>query len=419
MRVKILLFLFAGGLALSAYGGGVRYLTAIAQAQESALAVNDCGKCHRDAARDIETAGMSHKTSVTCLDCHAGHPPDQLEIIPACSLCHGKTRTPHYGLDGCLGCHKNPHKPLEVTLGKNLTAPCLTCHPEQGRQLKDFPSYHSTLACTACHERKHGHVPACGDCHKPHGPEMAGDSCGNCHQAHKPLAVAFATTVAGGDCNGCHGQVAATLINSPSRHKKLACNTCHGSVHKNIPLCSQCHQPHAASMAADQCRRCHSAHSPAPAVFGDKVTSADCGACHERVFKALSASQTGHQGVSCVECHAATHGSIPQCVQCHQPHSPQMVQADCVACHGAHQPLPVAYANTLPAKNCAACHLDAFRLLQASKARHHKLTCAACHPQHKVIPACLACHDSQHPPAMLKQFPDCRDCHNIAHDLTM
>ena len=419
MRVKILLFLACFSLVLSSYDGGVRYLTAVALAQEPALAVNDCGKCHSTVARDIETAGMAHKTSVNCLDCHDGHPPDQLEIIPACSLCHPRLQSAHYGIEGCLSCHKNPHRPLEITLGKNLTTPCLTCHANQGQQLKDFPSYHSTLACTACHERQHGHVPSCSDCHKPHGPEIAENACGKCHQAHKPLAVAFAGTLAAGNCAGCHGPVVAVLNNSQAKHKKLDCLTCHGAEHKSIPACGQCHQPHSPDMAADRCRNCHQAHSPSPAVFGEMVASTDCGACHEGVFKALSASQTRHQGVSCVECHAATHGSIPQCAQCHQPHSKEMVQADCVACHAAHKPMPVVYGEKVASKNCAGCHSEAYRLLQASKSRHHDLTCAGCHPKHKVIPACLECHDSQHPPAMLKQFPDCKDCHNIAHDLLM
>jgi hypothetical protein len=213
--------------------------------------------------------------------------------------------------------------------------------------------------------------------------------------------------------------VAAVLNKSQAKHKKLDCLACHGAEHKRIPACGQCHQPHAASMAVDQCRLCHPAHNPSPVVYGDKVVSTDCGACHDGVLKALSASQTKHQGLSCIDCHAASHGNIPQCVQCHQPHSREMVQADCVACHGAHQPLPVAYADNLAAKNCAACHPAAYRPLQASKARHQEMTCAACHPRHQVIPACLECHDRPHPAAMLQQFPDCKDCHNIAHDLLL
>ena len=82
------------------------------QAMDSArpaLSPDDCSKCHDAAPKAIETAGMAHKTSVTCVDCHQGHPPKDADIIPACSMCHSGEA--HFELQGCMGCHSNPHTP--------------------------------------------------------------------------------------------------------------------------------------------------------------------------------------------------------------------------------------------------------------------------------------------------------------------
>jgi hypothetical protein len=172
-------------------------------------------------------------------------------------------------------------------------------------------------------------------------------------------------------------------------------------------------------MAADKCKLCHAAHSPAPVVYGNKVASVDCGARHDGVLKTLDTSKTKHQSVTCVECHAATHGKIPQCVECHEPHAKTMVQADCLSCHSAHKPLPVVYAEKIASTQCAACHAPALKLLQESKSKHRSLQCATCHQKtHKAIPACQDCHGTPHSPRMLEKFPKCGQCHGIAHDLS-
>jgi hypothetical protein len=252
----------------------------------------------------------------------------------------------------------------------------------------------------------------------PHAETMVEADCRKCHQAHKPLAVTFAADIPSTDCAACHDQVFSTLSSSPSKHNTLTCATCHEAEHGNIPQCGQCHQPHAPDMADASCKNCHQAHSPAPTVFGDAVSSADCGACHDGAFKTLSTSQTKHQQVSCVECHAQTHGNIPQCNQCHEPHSKDMVQGDCTSCHGAHKPMPVLYGEKVASQHCAACHDDAYNLLQVSKSKHHDLSCSGCHQEkHTMIPACQDCHGIPHPPKMLERFPDCGTCHGMAHDL--
>jgi len=416
MKPTRILLLLGLGLVLSAFGGRFGDLTGTALAQEAKLLNSDCVKCHVDPPRDIEENGASHKTAVTCQDCHEGHPPKVLDIIPECSNCHSGTA--HFELKGCLGCHTNPHRPLEITIGEDLTAPCLTCHEDEGTQLKEFPSHHSSLACTICHADKHPNVPECTNCHEPHTETMVEADCHRCHQAHKPLAVAYADDTPSTDCGACHDQVFATLTGSKTMHAELVCATCHTDQHGNIPQCTQCHEPHSEEMTADQCTLCHQAHDPLPVAYGSEVASANCGACHGEILQTLSTSQTKHQSLQCATCHADQHGNIPQCADCHEPHTEDMVQADCVSCHNAHKPLPVFYGDEIASKHCASCHEDAYGLLQASKAKHHELSCATCHQKkHKTVPACQDCHGKPHSPRMHEQFPTCGTCHNIAHDL--
>lgn len=153
-----------------------------AKVEDKELTVDVCIMCHKAPPRDIDAKGGKHKTEVTCLDCHEGHPPAVRDNIPQCGKCHeGKE---HYELEGCLGCHANPHTPLEITLAAGLTEPCLTCHKKQIETLINFPTKHSAMACTYCHKEKHKVIPKCHDCHGvPHPLSMISKfpECTMCH----------------------------------------------------------------------------------------------------------------------------------------------------------------------------------------------------------------------------------------------
>lgn len=231
------------------------------------LTTADCIKCHEGPVSDIAARGMAHKTRVTCVDCHVGHPPEQPNIIPECSRCHeGKA---HFELDGCLSCHVNPHAPLDIKLGKDLTAPCLTCHEDKGNQLSEHPSSHSRFSCTTfCHPKRHGNVPTCFKCHRPHSDAMTRDDCRQCHQAHMPLVITYGPDVASESCGACHRDVYQLLTSTPTKHRRLRCVQCHADKHKAIPHCSDCHgKPHPAAIHErfPVCGDCHGiAHSVNP-----------------------------------------------------------------------------------------------------------------------------------------------------------
>ena len=233
---------------------------------------NDCIKCHEQAPKDIAAKGAKHKTEVSCQDCHAGHPPQIKKPIPLCSQCHDGA--PHYKLQGCLGCHSNPHAPKDIKFGNNVTDPCLTCHTDQIEQLRTFKSKHTALNCSFCHN-VHGRIPDCTQCHKSHSAEIVQKDCKVCHQAHKPANVTYKSDTPSKQCAACHGKAFTQLTASPAKHSKLACVYCHQEKHKTVPQCTQCHpKPHPAAILAKfpKCGECHSiAHDlnrwsdPAPA----------------------------------------------------------------------------------------------------------------------------------------------------------
>ncbi len=229
--------------------------SALAQTRP-ALTNDDCSKCHDAPPADLAAAGGKHK-DVGCTGCHEGHPPTVKKPIPQCGQCHmGKA---HFELKGCLGCHKNPHTPLNISFAGKVTDACATCHTKEITQLRDNKSKHSALDCSFCHS-VHRKVPQCVQCHKPHSAEMAADDCRKCHKAHMPKQVTYAADTPSKNCGSCHRKAFDLLSASSAKHKTLACAFCHQEKHKMIPHCQDCHgSPHPAGIMRKftKCGECH------------------------------------------------------------------------------------------------------------------------------------------------------------------
>ena len=137
--------------------------------------------------------------------------------------------------------------------------------------------------------------------------------------------------------------------------------------------------------------------------------TAPCLTCHDKEGQQLKDFPSFHSTLACTSCHDTTHGKVPQCVNCHKPHTPEMVQADCKKCHQAHKPLAVTYADDTPSKDCGACHDKVYSTLMGSQAKHKELLCATCHEtKHKNIPQCVQCHE---PHAKDMAATECTKCH--------
>lgn len=247
MRRFLGILAFSALLALPAGG---------AMARQATLSVADCVKCHDVQPAQIEANGAAHRTQIDCLACHEGHRPKSAKNIPLCSNCHsGKS---HYEIKNCVSCH-NPHKPLMVTLSGKQKEVCLTCHPGPSKDMAASPSKHATFACNFCHAEKHGVIPNCVDCHKPHSTAMTQTDCGTCHMAHKPKELLYPPSTASQLCAACHGKVANQLAASKAKHSQLACVDCHANKHKTVPSCSNCHgTPHGVMHDKfPKCGHCH------------------------------------------------------------------------------------------------------------------------------------------------------------------
>ncbi len=289
---------------------------------------------------------------------------------------------------------------------------CIKCHMVASEDIEVAGMAHKTaVKCLDCHV---GHppvvfeiIPTCVSCHsgKPH---FEINQCLSCHSnPHRPLELQLARNITG-PCLTCHADQGTQLKDFPSVHTGLNCTACH-QAHRQVPDCLNCHQPHSADMVQADCQMCHQAHKPLVIAYGPSVPAKSCAACHADTAGTVAASQAKHKDVNCVTCHEAQHGRVPQCAQCHQPHSKEMVQADCDMCHRAHAPVPVVYSSSVPTSSCAACHAQTRDTLVGGKTKHQGVLCAACHqPQHGNIPQCANCHQP-HAPNMAES--ECRLCH--------
>ncbi|NOY12175.1 MAG: cytochrome C [Deltaproteobacteria bacterium] len=223
------------------------------------------------------------------------------------------------------------------------------------------------------------------------------------------------------DCIKCHEKQPREIEEAGGAHKEqLNCQDCHAdhrpASKNNIPQCSMCHEG-SAHYELKNCLRCHNPHQPLRVVLTGEL-KAECLTCHTDQNEQMLANPSKHATFACNFCHADKHGVIPECVQCHEPHSDNMTQADCSTCHQAHQPLVLEYADTTPNILCAACHEQPYNQLMDTKTKHHERTCVECHQnKHKTIPQCSDCHGLPHAEGIHKKFPVCGSCHNTAHDL--
>lgn len=234
-----------------------------AQAQTE-LQNTDCKKCHDTQPADIQRNGSKHKTEITCRDCHLEHLPLGTKTIPQCSMCHDPESRGHFQLPNCLGCHRNPHTPLDITVDDvpEVSVGCKTCHSDKGEEFSKFPSKHTALNCTFCHPTKHKQIKRCLECHTPHAEFMVFEDCLRCHQPHSPLNIRYAEDTPPKYCGSCHDTIAAQLAQSKAKHGAFTCAFCHKDKHPTVPNCSDCHlNPHDNTMLNafnSDCLKCHS-----------------------------------------------------------------------------------------------------------------------------------------------------------------
>lgn len=339
----------------------------------------DCGSCHARARR-------RHFTLADCSDCHNPHQPmdidlaKQGELRPICVSCHSnqerlnkqyankhtafdcsKCHVGEHGLSmecqdchkphipkmtqtDCLKCHP-PHLPQKIKDKPGQAgAVCAACHQEANQKMQEFGSAHKKQPCVACHQSHPPYgekvIADCVACHDvDDNSHFAVASCRDCHQGHQPLGHDLAKVEnPGAACNACHEEARELFAATPSAHAEQACTSCHQR-HGEALKCGDCHEPHSPGMVYADCLNCHSVpHAPNQVAFAEQLPLAFCQSCHADQVDALSANQSKHNQIGCVDCHQGTHGNKADCSSCHEPpHDP-----------GLHQKYP----------NCLKCHID-------------------------------------------------------------
>ncbi|MCK5544646.1 MAG: hypothetical protein KAI35_05480 [Desulfobulbaceae bacterium] len=136
-------------------------------------------------------------------------------------------------------------------------------------------------------------------------------------------------------CLTCHNEQKDEFESSPSKHSDLSCIFCH-PVHKEIPGCSKCHEPHEQDQVASDCIQCHPAHRPFEIASDETSPRSLCTPCHKAVGEQMDKTTTKHRNFTCAFCHKGAHPSLPSCDGCHgKPHSPATHNKlpDCLDCH--------------------------------------------------------------------------------------
>jgi hypothetical protein len=226
----------------------------------------DCGRCHASVFNQIKGEGGKHK--IDCTKCHTKfhvyNPVKQNwnDIMPQCKTCHGLIHGEKFA--ACAQCHSNPHAPkTQMVMTGEAAKACGECHAKVGQQLQKNPSKHTKVDCASCHHSKHGYIPSCMECHKPHSANQTVKDCLACHPVHSPLTISYAISTPNDVCGACHSAVYGKLKANASKHSTLTCAACH-TKHRVIPKCDGCHsKPHGEAMLKKfpNCSACHvSAH---------------------------------------------------------------------------------------------------------------------------------------------------------------
>jgi hypothetical protein len=224
---------------------------------------------------------------------------------------------------------------------------CAQCHYPVYTDIRDHGGAHRQ-PCRDCHETYHNfrralkweeRVPACQDCHQtPHGEEQDMLACMGCHENEHAPVFSIKLEKIEPLCARCHPSQSDELKKFPSAHSELACTECHQEKHGRIPDCTECHsEPHSAFVDNAHCTRCHSVHMPMELNFGSDIPNDACRDCHGEPVNLIKTGKFAHAKLKCVLCHSGTHGTVPECVKCHDtPHSREMIKeaGGCGECHG-------------------------------------------------------------------------------------
>jgi len=404
-------------------------VTVCAEEAVPVLSDGDCGKCHREAAHDIDANGGAHRTEMGCLGCHIAHPPKGEVEIPKCSQCHEPSESDHFALSNCDQCH-TPHAPVIkdfASLGE-VKKGCLSCHPQIGQAMTEVPSSHGEQDCSECHQEHgldEGQFMDCLECHEGHTESMVYKDCLSCHDPHQPTAYTWSEDTNTNLCSACHADEVGALTEHGGAHSsEISCSDCHQNhppaTTGVIPNCADCHDPDdSPHYKVEDCTRCHNPHQPLEMdLSAVSPIKPICLTCHSKPGQEMKKHPSAHADMDCSECHQK-HGEYQQCLECHEGHDAEMQYKDCLRCHQPHHPAQLEFSGAgVDPKLCGSCHNDELQQLAGNTTKHAKLQCIYCHKRtHKVTLSCDNCHGQPHDSGIHQYFKECSKCHKGPHNL--
>ncbi|GAB4344352.1 MAG: cytochrome c [Desulfobulbaceae bacterium] len=282
-----------------------------------------------------------------------------LALLPAACGPAGDTAATGRGAEQKKAVDTSPSELYSMQLAPLTPAECGRCHNYQFKWLQDRGGKHQ-FECTGCHEQFHAYNPRKGNW------DEIMPKCRNCHDL--PHGQDFT------DCMTCHQQPHAPKV---IQFEKLEREV---SGQKGVLVCAACHKAEGTEFAAN------------PSLHNTEV--------------------------NCQGCHAEVHGTIPSCIDCHEPHVPMQEYKDCLTCHSPHSASNIRkYPEDVPNVVCSACHDTVYNNLQTNVTKHSSLQCATCHATHGEIPQCQDCHGEPHGEGLHQRFANCLDCHMDPHNL--
>jgi len=278
-------------------------------------------------------------------------------------------------------------------------------------------------------------LAACGPAGTGSAPEIGGEKKPAAETKPADIYAMQIQPLTPVECGRCHGYQFKWLQEKGGKHQ-FDCVDCHEQFHaynprkgnwdEIMPKCQNCHDlPHGKDFMA--CLDCHQQpHAPKVIQFAklEQEVSGQkgvlvCGVCHNNEGTEFAKFPSKHNTeVNCQGCHAKVHGTIPSCLDCHEPHHSKMEYKDCLTCHSPHSASTIKkYPEDVPNNACGACHDSVYNNLQANVTKHSTLQCATCHATHGEIPKCQDCHGEPHGEGLHKRFSSCLDCHMDPHNL--
>jgi hypothetical protein len=426
-----------------------------------------CESCHdsRDwknaprFAHDSTNYPLTGKhTAVACNDCHVS------KRLPVQQDAQGRS-IPIYSpvpFRGCGDCHDDPHR-------GRLSTRCAECHNTQGFAAIEERAFNHGLTRYPLKGR-HGRL-ACASCHGAGlaKPKPSFDRCSGCHSdPHNGSASSAGKPV---DCEACHrvdgfspstftvGQHSSSPYALEGRHAQVSCVKCHSPsrvpdraagarpvarIRMPFGRCTDCHgDAHAGQLASraekGACEECHVVAGWAPSTYSI--------ARHETLRTRLDGR---HGEIPCRACHGATRAGLPQpapasslgaglvavtlpasqCADCHvDPHQgryanggAQAMDGSCGACHSPrsfrpslvdaklHQRFAFPLEGAHRAVGCVACHSELQRAPATSTLvlSNRGITSL---PASTGTRTCVACHENPHGDQFADRRNRCESCH--------